>query len=607
MCINQKTKIMTRARTYSLLTIVFSFGLLLLGAMVHYSSNSLVCTSWPLCYGMGQAMDLGTNIGHRFLGLIVGLLTLILVFALKKEERNDKDHALSLLGFFALFLVGLQGLLGGVTSFYRLPTIVNTSHFALSLFFVCTLILLDHRISHRNSSLKWTLGPRTWGGLQLSDGLGVLVFLSGATIILGAFARHAGVLNACGLGWDSVLSCETEAGSSFWPAQAPGQIHMFYRYVSFLTWTFAAFWLFHFVKQSSSRNFKVLAVTTMVALSSQQILGLFAVAWNFSQPWNILHFGSGVLSLALLWKLNLEVRQIEKEKLGKERFSFWSDLLDLTKPRLGLLVMATVFVGMMLAPRPLNFFTGLAGFSFTFILVMGAAAFNCWLERDVDKLMDRTKERPLPAGRMHPNVALFFSSGLMIGAVFGLYWVVNPLTAFLGFLAAVLYVFAYTPLKQKSVLALYVGAIPGALPPLMGWTIVMGKMTTMGWALFWILFVWQLPHFLAISIYHAQDYGKAEIKVYPNSFGLTLTKWGIFLLTVLLAYVSLYPWLYDIGVTDLYGYFSIFLNLIFTAVSLKVLLIKTENEILLRKWARIYFFGSIFYLPLLLGSMIYLS
>jgi protoheme IX farnesyltransferase len=141
----------------------------------------------------------------------------------------------------------------------------------------------------------------------------------------------------------------------------------------------------------------------------------------------------------------------------------------------------------------------------------------------------------------------------------------------------------------------------------MGWTIVMGKMTTMGWALFWILFVWQLPHFLAISIYHAQDYGKAEIKVYPNSFGLTLTKWGIFLLTVLLAYVSLYPWLYDIGVTDLYGYFSIFLNLIFTAVSLKVLLIKTENEILLRKWARIYFFGSIFYLPLLLGSMIYLS
>jgi protoheme IX farnesyltransferase len=195
----------------------------------------------------------------------------------------------------------------------------------------------------------------------------------------------------------------------------------------------------------------------------------------------------------------------------------------------------------------------------------------------------------------------------MIGSIAGLYFFTNFTTALLGAISAVLYVFAYTPLKQKSVLALYVGAIPGALPPLMGWTIVMGKMTALSWCLFAILFVWQLPHFLAISIYHAEDYGKAKIKVYPNSFGLNLTKWGIFLLTAVLAYASLYAWWYDLGVTDYFGYFAILLNVVFMGVATKVLLIPTVNKNLLRRWARIYFFGSIFYLPLLLGSMIYLS
>lgn len=594
---------MTRARTYSLLTIVFSFGLLLLGAMVHHSSNSIVCTSWPLCYGLSQPLEFGLNKGHRYLGLIVGILTLFLVFRVKKEEGSANE--LTGLAFFALFLVGLQGLLGGVTSLYRLPTIVNTSHFALSVCFFSTLILLDHKIVGSQRKQKISLNTKTWGGMHLSDGLGLLVFLSFCTILLGAFVRHSGALNACGVGWDSILACSTDKSHPFWPSSRVGQIHMFYRYFAFLTWSFGGLWLWRVFKHS--QQLRKITVAAALSLSSHQIFGLVAVGNGLSQPWTLFHFAAGVLSLSLFWKLNLQVREIEKEKLGEERFSFWSDLLEITKPRLGLLVMSTVFVGMMLAPQPIGFFKGLFGFTFTFLLVMGAAAFNCWMEKDVDALMDRTKDRPLPAGRMEPLVALSFSSVLMIGSILGLYYFVNELTAILGAISAVLYVFAYTPLKQKSVLALYVGAIPGALPPLMGWTIVMGKMTPLSWCLFAILFVWQLPHFLAISIYHAEDYGKAKIKVYPNSFGLGLTKWGIFLLTGLLAYVSLYAWWYDLGVTDYFGYFSLFLNVVFLAVALKVLMIPVVNKNLLKRWARIYFFGSIFYLPLLLGSMIYLS
>lgn len=594
---------MTRARTYSLLTIVFSFGLLLLGAMVHHSSNSIVCTSWPLCYGLVQPLEFGLNKGHRILGLIVGLLTLFLVFRVKKEEGANRE--LSGLAFFALFLVGLQGLLGGVTSLYRLPTIVNTSHFALSVCFFSTLILLDHKLVRGEGKTSLEMRTDTWGGLHLSDGLGLLVFLSFLTILLGAFVRHSGALNACGVGWDSILSCSTDNNHPFWPTSKSGQIHMFYRYFSFVTWAFGGLWLWRVFNHSL--GLRKIAVFTALALSSHQIFGLVAVGSGLSQPWTLIHFASGVLALSLFWKMNLQVREIEKEKLGADRYSFWSDLLDLTKPRLGLLVMATVFVGMMLAPRPITFFKGLTGFTFTFLLVMGAAAFNCWMEKDIDALMDRTKDRPLPAGRMEPMVAFVFSSVLMIGSIAALAYFINATTAVLGAISAVLYVFAYTPLKQKSVVALYVGAIPGALPPLMGWTIVMGKMTALSWCLFAILFVWQLPHFLAISIYHAEDYGKAKIKVYPNSFGLTLTKWGIFLLTGLLAYASLYAWWYDLGVTDLFGYFALILNVIFMGVATKVLLIPTVNKNLLKRWARIYFFGSIFYLPLLLGSMIYLS
>lgn len=563
----QKKRIMIRARTYSLLTILFSFGLLLLGAGVHLYQGAFASS---------------IDAGHRTLGLVVGILTLFLSIILVKDDHREGESSKlpTTLGFFALILVGTQGLLGSLTRYTNLPNIVNTSHFALSLFFLSLIILIDHRvILARRENEKFAVGPLR-KGFHFSDGLGLLFFLSFVQLLLSAYVRH------------SRLPLENG-------------IENFSHSISLVYWLFGFYWLskVHQVLKASTK----FAQWTLATLALNFLLGVGTFLFPLVKSFQFFSLAFGVLSLAGIWKVNLISREAEKNILGKERYSFWSDLLDLTKPRLGLLVMATVFVGMMLAPRPLSFFKGLYGFGFTFLLVMGAAAFNCWMERDIDGLMDRTKNRPLPTGRLKPEVALIFSSGLMIFALFGLHFFVNELTAILGFLAAALYVFAYTPLKQKSVLALYVGAIPGALPPLMGWTIVMGKMTHMGWVLFWILFVWQLPHFLAISIYHAADYGKADIKVYPNSFGLKLTKWGIFLLTVVLAAVSLYPWIEDQGVSDLFGYFATFLNVVFVLVSVKVFLTPSASENLLRKWARIYFLASIIYLPLLLGSMIYLN
>ncbi len=599
---------MMRTRNFSLLTIVFAFGLLLLGGMVHYSSNSLVCTSWPLCYTSADSLGLSFTTGLRVLGFVVGLLTLMLLVRMRMASKKSSDAMdnLSYTAFFALFIVGLQGLMGGVTSSFKVPTIVNTSHFALSLVFVSLLIFIDHRISALSSSREIKL-KKSWS-FALSDALAFLLFVCTGAVILGVFVRHSGASGACGAGIESALSCFSGGSYSFWPRSSQGQVHMFYRYISFGAWLVGAVILTRIVlKSGKERMMRLLALASLATLSSHQICGLLSIVKDDAISWNMAHFFFGALSTALIWKLNLIIRSAEKATFGPRVYSFYRDLLDLTKPRLGSLVMSTVFVGIVLAPGKIPLIKGLVGFTFTFILVMGAAAFNCWMERDIDGLMDRTKDRPLPSGRMKASTALAFSSMLLAGSLFGLYYFVNFTTAVLGFTAAFLYLAAYTPLKQKSVTALYVGAIPGAIPPVMGWTIATGKMDAMAWILFAILFVWQLPHFLAISIYHAKDYGKANIVIYPNAFGLRLTKWGILVLTVLLAATSLYPWIYDQGVTDAYGYFATVLNILFTLVALKTFSVPTKEQDLLRRWARIYFLGSIIYLPLLLGSLIYLS
>ncbi|MBY0412709.1 MAG: UbiA family prenyltransferase, partial [Bdellovibrionales bacterium] len=156
---------------------------------------------------------------------------------------------------------------------------------------------------------------------------------------------------------------------------------------------------------------------------------------------------------------------------------------------------------------------------------------------------------------------------------------------------------------QKSALAVYVGAVPGALPPVMGWTAVTGQIDIMAVTLFLILFVWQLPHFLSISLYHADDYGAANIKVYPNmKKGIAITKLGIFVFTGFLFVTSLLPtifsqasFIYTRAAFTLSGLFLIYSAFGFFK----------QNKISERQWARNYFYGSLFYLPLLLIALIF--
>lgn len=188
------------------------------------------------------------------------------------------------------------------------------------------------------------------------------------------------------------------------------------------------------------------------------------------------------------------------------------DLVALTKPRLSSMVLITTAGGLWLAGGRLAAPSTWAALLGTTLAVAGAHSLNCYLERDLDRVMARTRNRPLPAGRLDPRVALWFGLATGLASIPLLWFGVNPVTSFLGALALGSYVLWYTPLKTRSPWALHVGALPGALPPLMGWTAARGQIEPAGLVLFAILFVWQLPHFLAISLYRRDDYERAGMK-----------------------------------------------------------------------------------------------
>jgi protoheme IX farnesyltransferase len=270
------------------------------------------------------------------------------------------------------------------------------------------------------------------------------------------------------------------------------------------------------------------------------------------------------------------------------------DLVALGKPRLSALVVCTAAGGMWLAPGRLGALRAAVALAGTTLVVAAANALNNYLEREIDGRMRRTRDRPLPAGRLEPSVALAF--GLLVAAVSipALAMYVNPLTGLLAAVAIVSYVTVYTPMKQRSGLALFVGAVPGAIPPLMGWTAVTGQLDAGGLALFGILFFWQLPHFLAISIYLAEDYARGGLRVFALEYGERAARIAAAVTSLLLVPVSLT--LIPLGLAGpLYGVAALGLGTGLSAYALTGL----RQPVPSTRWARTFFLLTLAYLTLL--------
>lgn len=606
-----------KVKHLSLIALIITFFLLILGGIVHNTQSSLACPDWPLCYGqIFPKMEGGILIehSHRLLASFVGLLTIGVVFLASKEKRiSEKHHHIFKISLLALFFVVAQGLLGGITVIFRLPTIVSTAHLGLSMIFFSTMIYINHKSRTANHNhLVHNLSieikdkiQKTWRPF-IRHGIVFALVLVYLQILLGAFMRHSGAGASCGLGFSQSFLCLDVQGwiYTLWPSLPEARLHMAHRIFAFIA--FFAVLIFCFKASlffKNERKIKYLAIAPIIVLILQIFLGILTVALNISILPTTLHLALAALSLASLWKLNLILFDLESFFFLGSRHSLLSDLVDLAKPRLALLVMATVLVGALFAPLHVHFFHGLFSFVLIAMVVVGGTTLNCYLERDVDALMTRTKDRPLASKRMKPQLALFLGIILLIISIPMLAYFVNITTSLLAALAAFAYIFAYTPMKLKSELAVYIGAIPGAIPPVLGYTTVMAKVDGMAMTLFFILFIWQLPHFMAISIYLADDYDAASIKVYPNQKGLFLTKMAIFVLTLALFAVSLIP-TYVYAASMLYRNVAIVLGILFILFSLRSFFL--DSSLAAQKvWAKNYFYGSLFYLPLLLSALIF--
>jgi len=278
------------------------------------------------------------------------------------------------------------------------------------------------------------------------------------------------------------------------------------------------------------------------------------------------------------------------------------DVFALAKPRITLMVLLTAAGGIWLSPAHASKLTITFALLGTTLIVAGANALNMYIERDIDGFMKRTKDRPLPAGRMSARFALFFGLALSVLAVPILALGVNGTTALLAILANLLYVLAYTPLKQRSHWALQVGAVPGAIPPLLGWTAATGRVDEGALVLFAILFLWQIAHFHAIALFRKLEYGRAGLVVLPNvskknGGGDEAARHSIVRHASALAAISLL--LYPLRVAHgIYLASAIVLGAGFIGVSLLGL---RKNVTL--KWARGVFGASLVYLVALFAAI----
>jgi protoheme IX farnesyltransferase len=272
-----------------------------------------------------------------------------------------------------------------------------------------------------------------------------------------------------------------------------------------------------------------------------------------------------------------------------------ADLVQLTKPRITLMVLVSSAAGFMIGssgrPDPRLLLATLIGIG---LVAGGSSALNQLLERDIDSLMERTRGRPLPTGRVTPAAALAFAAAISIVGIVFLALVVNPLTALLAAIALLSYVLVYTPLKQVSSLSTLVGAIPGALPIMGGWSAARGELGPGAWAVFGILFFWQLPHFLALAWLFREDYRRGGLQM----LGVTdptghQTRSQAVLYALALIPASLLPALLGLS-GSVYALFALSLGLAYLAAAVRFWL-RADSPT-----ARGLFRTSLIYLPLLL-------
>jgi protoheme IX farnesyltransferase len=585
------------------------FFLLIAGALVTSTESGLAVPDWPLSYGRFMPPMVGGIFyehGHRLVAAavstLVGLQMAVLLW-------GEKRRALRRAGVLAFAAILCQAILGGLTVIFLLPPAVSSAHAGLAeIVFALTACLAW------TTARRWTSGAivedvSPSDGPLLASAYRLTLAAAGAVyvqILLGAVMRHTGAGLAIPdfpLAFGSLVP----AASSFARRGVP--IHFAHRLgaIAVTVLVGLAARRLHTLRKACPA-LASLGAAWIALLVVQLTLGAFSIWSKKAVAVTTAHLAvgalcwlTGVLAAVTLAKCRTVAgvnSAPERRRDALKTPQRLGDYLELTKPRITLFVVMTAFVGFVAGTKG-----PLSGIDFlllahtlvgTALVASGTSAFNQVSEVELDGRMGRTSSRPLPSGRLPVRNAALFAGALSILGVAELYFFTNPLTALLAAITLVSYVGLYTPLKTISPVSTLVGAVPGALPPLGGFTAAHGAIAGPGLALFAILFLWQMPHFFAIGWRHRVDYGRAGVRILPtlDPTGRS-TGWSALAYCLALLPASLLPALFGTA-GSVYAVGALCLSLIFLAASFRFALQTTDER------ALTLFLVSIAWLPAVL-------
>ena len=470
--------------------------LIVAGGLVTSTGSGLSVPDWPLSYGQFFPPMIGGirfEHSHRLIAATVGLLTLALTILFWLNEKRLWVKGLAMAG---LFTVILQALLGGLTVKYLLPLPVSVAHACLGQLFLSLIASLAYFTSREWVSLKNVLrSPYARSFQRLTLTSTVFIFLQ---LVAGATVRHGA------------------------PWGVP--IHFFLAFFILIHLIFLNIKIFQ--DRALADLFRPQVFWLNGLLVCQLFFGLGSFFYKFMiekgpvpRFWEVIlttaHQTNGAVILCS--SLILALRSF-RLVAGNESKGYPSDYLVLMKLRVTLAALGTTLVGYWMAADPRELSTRLFHvFLGAFLVGGGANALNQFFEHDADGKMKRTENRPLPSGRLRMSSVFWFGFPVALAGIAELYFFVNPVSAVLGALTFFTYVFCYTPLKKKTNLNTFVGAISGALPIVMGYAAGNGSWGDRALVLFLILFLWQIPHFFAIAWVYREDYRNSGLKMFPAS------------------------------------------------------------------------------------------
>jgi protoheme IX farnesyltransferase len=534
---------MTRFQKLALATAGATVALFAVGGLVRGTGSGLGCTTWPGCepghlFPSGQIHSL-IEFSHRSFALLVMLLTIASAGFAVREHRRDRDILIPALASFPFVL--MQAVIGGIVVQTDLNPWWVTVHFITALALIADVVLMA------TNSLVPRPSERARGGFaRLALGVAVA---TGALLLVGTYIRAKGP--AYGLAFTDWPLLDGKLVPTLGGVTTPMFLHRVLAAATFLL----VLWTVIRARTLVPRSRPLVTWSTIaLGLFVAQIMIGAANVWTRLRPWAVvLHVAFAVLVWASVVALAAVARRMPSRGVAATDTAVRSNgkkptlrettaaYFQLTKPRIIVLLLITTVPAMMLALRGVpSLWLILATLLGGTIAAGSANAINCYLDRDIDEVMRRTRKRPLPAHRISAEHGLRF--GFVLGAISFLFLsiTVNVLAASLALSAIAFYVFVYTMwLKRTSTQNIVIGGAAGAVPALVGWAAVTGTVGLPAWVLFAIVFVWTPPHFWALAMRYSGDYAAAGIPMLPVVRGPEETRRQILLYSLVLFATSL--------------------------------------------------------------------